>query len=200
MQELNRCYVGLKLPDNLLPNIQNIQMDVRRRGGSDGLRWTSDSELFISLLPLGELRSDILVRVIGQLERIATQFPPFPVMIGGIDGQPSLHSPKTVVVHIRDASGNMAKIAERLRADLGQFLNLPNLQAFNPTIEIGRMKSLDDRSRSNAGRAIKMSQVSEVGAMRFDRLQLLVAAADANGPRLDALENYRLTGEQPDEE
>ena len=174
VEELNRCFVGIRLPQEAQTKLADVQLAIRHKAGSDVVRWSNPSELQIILLPLGELLVARVHQVQLILPSVAAQFRPFEITIEGLGGSPSALQP-------RFPSGEHAGI-EELQAGAGA--------GFQVHIELGRIKTEAEAHRTALGRAIKMTSIGCVWRMRVTQFDLFRSTTTNMGPQLVTINSY----------
>lgn len=193
MQELNRCHFGFRLPSSLAEPVKQTQQEIRRRGADDSLKFAQPHEIAIILLSLGELSPASMKRACEVAAPIAAKCPRYAVNLAGVGGSPNNVMPKTVWIGIVDEPGYLKLFADALRGAMAGIVPLPDHNPFELQVEIGRLRSFNDRARGEIGRALKMTQDREVGSFPIETLELLVNEAGPSGPYLRAVETLPLS-------
>ncbi|MCU0315484.1 MAG: hypothetical protein MUC92_02705 [Fimbriimonadaceae bacterium] len=194
MDSLNRCVVGLKLPAPLVSNVEAAQLDVRRRGGANELRFTSAAEVALVLFNLGEIPPDVVRRAQTVVEAICLRHLPFQLAIRGLGGSPNMVQPKSVWLGIEGDVAALGALQTEIEFNLMGLGNPTARVPFAPHIEIGRMKNLNEAARVAVGRAVKMAGSPEIGVLEVNYLELLLATASHQGPGLSVVSVARLGG------
>ncbi|HEY3781688.1 MAG TPA: RNA 2',3'-cyclic phosphodiesterase [Fimbriimonadaceae bacterium] len=184
MEELNRCFVGIRLPQEAQAKLAEVQLAIRHKAGSDVVRWSNTAELQIIVLPLGELLVERVHQVMSLLPNIAAQFRPFEITLEGLGGSPSALQPRFPWVGV----GGDAQVLMNLHLALERSLMplLPNYQAkgFQGHIDLGRIKIESEQNRTALGRAIKMSPTGCIYRMAVTQFDLFRSATSSGGVHL----------------
>lgn len=192
MQELNRTFVGIRLPGETQQKLAEIQMTIRHKAGSDVVRFNNTAELQLVLIPLGELTVLSFDNVKKALPAVATQFQPFSITIEGLGGTPSNLQPRFVWAGIGGAVDDVIRLHNTLERSLMPML--PGYQAmpFKPHVDLGRMKVESEANRTALGRAIRMAQIGLIAELRVSQFELFRSTATTLGPHLQSEGVYPL--------
>jgi len=193
MQELNRTFVGIRLPIDAQQKLAEVQLTIRHKAGSDVVRFSNTAETQIVLMSLGELNTLTFENVKTTLPRVAAQFKPFPITLEGLGGTPSNLQPRFVWTAI---GGNEAEVIRLHNAvERAMMPIVPGYLAvpFKPHVDLGRMKIESEANRTALGRAIKMAQVGVIYQMEVSHLELFRSTATTQGPHLLSYGTYPLT-------
>lgn len=192
LQELNRCAFGAILPHDLHEVFKVAQTEIRRKGG-DETRGIPAGELALVLVPLGELRVQQVV-VAGELLDQTSVIPSFSMTLQGLSGRPNATMPKSAVVELGGERDRLIQLAQVLRTEAGKLFPVPDSPPFDAGLEIARLRSLNDKGRSDLGRALRVAKFEHEGTLRIDELSLLVMSAGALGPEWKVHRSVRLAG------
>ncbi len=192
LQELNRCAFGAILPHDLHEVFKTAQTEIRRKGG-DETRGIPPGELALVLVPLGELRVQQVVLASELLDQTSV-VPAFSLTLASLAGRPNATMPKSVVVELGGDRDRLIQFAQVLRTQAANLFPLPDSPAFDAGLEIARLRSLNDKGRSDLGRALRVAKFEHEGTLKVDELSLLVMTAGAFGPEWQVHRSARLAG------
>lgn len=71
MDAINRTFIGVRVPPELLPLIDAALLQLKRKPGILDMRWNQPSEYFLNLVTLGEISVATMSRVIPLVAQIA---------------------------------------------------------------------------------------------------------------------------------
>jgi 2'-5' RNA ligase len=182
--ELNRCWLGHPLPRPLLEKIKEAQMQIRRRAGSDAVRWLSPGEVALLLVSLGEIADASVLRVQGIVDQVAKRHAPLSLRLEGAGGSPNVTMPKSAWIGVHGDTDRLKALREDLAVCAQQFVTAVDEKPFEPLIEVGVLRKFDDRARTDMGRAIKMSGIGALGEFTVGAVHVLASRATSAGPAL----------------
>jgi 2'-5' RNA ligase len=192
MSELNRCWIGFPLPSELKAKVAEAQMAVRKRAGSDAIRWHPIGEVGLLLVSLGEIGHTTVLRVEGMIQQVAKNHGPISLTLDGVGGSPSMTMPKSAWIGL---GGEVEKL-KALRRDLAQAVvqlrTAVDEKEFEPVVEIGLLRKFDDRARTEMGRSLKMAQVGLLGGFTMGSVHVLASRASTSGPYLASMSELAL--------
>jgi len=192
MDDLNRTFVGIRLPADVQSKLAEVQQVVRHRAGSDVVRFANPHELQLVILALGELTVATLDQVHRTITPLLPQFRPFELTVDGLGGSPSMLQPRFVWAGIGGDVAELTKLHNIIEANLISILRDYHARPFQPHIDLGRMKIESEQNRTALGRAIKMSQVGYVASLNVSSIETFRSTATPAGPTLEPITIYRL--------
>lgn len=187
MAELNRCWIGFPLPGDLKAKVAEAQMTVRKRAGSDAIRWHPIGEVGLLLVSLGEVGHTTVLRVEGLIDQVAKKHAPIQLSLEGVGGSPSATMPKTAWIGIGGEVDRLRALRKDLAAAVAKLRTAVDEKEFEPVVEIGMLRKFDDRARTEMGRSIKMAQVGSLGEFTMGSIHVLASRASSNGPYLASM-------------
>lgn len=183
------------MPAAIHEKITAIQVEVRKRGGGDSVKWVPFPELALVLVPLGEIRPGTIASIRLALEQVCARHAPVDLALAGIGGSPNMVQPKEVWIGVQ--AGDEARLRS-LVADLEKAVQglsaLPTHPPFEARLDIGRLKVQDDQARTGLGRALRLVQVGELLRGRMNDVQILRSTAGTMGPHLEIEARIPLRG------
>jgi len=137
-----RLFVGIDLPSEIKQILLKFQSDLSHIcvHGS----WKSLDNLHITLEFIGELEPDKISALTETLMKVATNYKPFGLTIGGLGAFPSFKQPHTLWTAI---SGSLTEL-NRLRSDLHHELKIKGFELderqFKPHLTLASRPKLDN--------------------------------------------------------
>jgi RNA 2',3'-cyclic 3'-phosphodiesterase len=194
MEALNRCSIGFRLPPEGVAALSDVQLQVKRRAGAEQVRWTPPSEIFLTLLALGEIQISTLAAVRDALPDVAGRDGPLWLKIDGLGGTPTVLQPRMIYAGV---GGDVQRLAD-LHADLMQRLRalLPDHQQrpLPAHVPIGRSRDGSEQSRTALGRAIRMAQPGDVAEWTAREIELVRYTSGDTGPQIETVAQFPLNG------
>jgi 2'-5' RNA ligase len=194
MAELNRCWLGFPLPAPLLEKLKEAQMQVRKRAGSDAIRWHPPGELALQLVSLGEIANASILRIEGIVDQVVKRHGPMALALEGAGGSPNLTMPKSAWIGVVGDVDALKKLRQDLAICVQQFVTAIDEKEFEPVIEVGILRKFDDRARADMGRSIKVAGIGRLGEFVMPSVHVLASRATSAGPALHSIAELSLTG------
>ncbi len=192
MADLNRCWLGYPLPLALLAKLKEAQMQIRKRAGSDAIRWHPPGELALHLVSLGEIANTSILRIQGIVEQVVTRHGKLALTLEGAGGSPNLIMPKTAWIGVGGETERLKALRQDLAICVQQFVTAIDEKEFEPAIEVGILRKFDDRARADMGRSIKVANIGALGEFTMDSVHVLASRATSAGPSLHSVASLPL--------
>lgn len=191
MDAVNRTFVGIPVPREVSDKIQDNLLLLKRKPGIE-VRWNAPSEYLIQLSSLGEL-SPTTIHMLGQaLPPAVASFPRFRLEVIGFGGTPNLIQPRFAHAELKGDVHLLEEISQAIDRAAAPFVPARDMRGFRPHIPIGRLKTESEPLRVALGRALKMTQVPEMGSIDVDSVSLFVSRATDMGTAYDAVASLPL--------
>jgi len=194
MAELNRCWIGFPLPKSLVVKVGEAQMAIRKRAGSDAIRWQPIGEVGLLLVSLGEVAHTTVLRVEAMLDQVAPKHAPITLTLEGVGGSPNVTMPKTAWIGVGGEVDKLKSLRKDLAIAVAQLRTAIDEKEFEPVIEIGMLRKFDDRARTEMGRSLKMASVGLLGEFSMGSVHVLASRASSSGPHLFSIAERPLAG------
>ena len=118
MDSINRTFIGVRVPPELLPVVDRSLLMLKRKPGILDVRWNQPSEYVLNMVTLGELSVATIARLREAIEGVTNQHPPFELTLEKFGGVPFLGVDGiSIVGHGRSSSRaikNMIYMAEHM--------------------------------------------------------------------------------------
>lgn len=167
-------------------------MSVRKRAGSDAIRWHPLGEVALMLVSLGEVAHTTVLRVEGLLDQVVARHGPVALTLEGVGGSPNATMPKSAWIGVGGEIERLKALRKDVSVCVAQLRTAIDEKEFEPVIEIGMLRKFDDRARTEMGRSIKMAGVGRLGEFSMDALHVLASRSTSAGPRLYSLAERQL--------
>lgn len=190
MDALNRAFIGIRIPQDLQEKLAAVQLDLKRRGGSDAVKWSQKEELHLTLCFLGELRIDQLSNVQRSIDGISSQYPAMNLGLGGLAGFPNATQPKVLVVHVVGDTEALVRLQSELERTVAPFTIHRENKAFSPHVTLGRLRTDSDQARTGMGRALRLVEAKDIGHWRADEYELMRSTVGPMGPTYATIQRY----------
>lgn len=184
MQELNRTFIGIKLPNEAQQKLGEVQMTVRHKAGSDVVRFVNPAEMQIVLMALGELNMMTFENVKNTLPRVVASVRQFQVTIEGLGGTPSNLQPRFIWAGIGGAADQLIALHNAIERTLMPLVPSYQPVPFKPHVDLGRMKTESEANRTALGRAIRMAQVGLIYTLPVVSVEMFRSTATSQGVAL----------------
>lgn len=192
MRDLSRCWLGFPLPAHLLEPVKAAQLQVKRRAGSNAIRWYPPGEVGVMLVSLGELSTSTIVRLDAVLTPVASRHSPLSLTLTGTGGSPSLTMPKTGWIGLEGDVDKLKSLRQELYICVQPLITAIDAKPYEAVVEIGRLRTFDDRARTDMGRSLKLASVGEIGSFTMDAIHVLSSEPGPTGPTLKPIKSFSL--------
>lgn len=192
MDALTRCFIGIRAPNEVQEKLAAIQLDIKRRGGSDAVKWSSKDELHLTLCFLGELRVEQLSNVQRELDGFSLRYPAMELQVDGLSGFPNGTQPKVIAANVTGSDSALVTLQSELEKALEPFVTHRENKAFTPHITLGRVRTDSDQARTGMGRALRLVQTGIIGPWLATQFELMRSAVGPTGPTYATIQGYSL--------
>ncbi|MCH8979939.1 MAG: hypothetical protein IH945_11965 [Armatimonadetes bacterium] len=192
MDALNRCWLGFPLPPEVSELVKQAQLEIKRRAGSDGIRWKPPGEIAVLLVSLGEVSPRTLALMEQAVGPAAGRHAPISLRLEGAGGSPNLTMPRSAWLGITGEVEALKSLQRDLAACTGHLSSTTDHTEFEPTIEIGRLRRFEESARTEMGRSLRMSKIGVLGEFTLDSVHVLCSEATSSGPSLRSITSYQL--------
>lgn len=191
MDALNRCLVGIRLPQGFVTEVANAQMLLRRRLNNADMRWTPPGEVAVVLATLGELTPYQMQTLTREAAEVCALMPPITVSLGGWMPLPNATMPKEVGIGFTGDT----RLLVALQAELAKTLQAHELNAgWRAGIELGKVRSGSDKARGELGTAVRMSPPVDLGSFEVRQAEFWMSVSTGTGPELKTVANLPFEG------
>ncbi len=193
MDAINRTFIGVRVPPELLPIIDAAVLQLKRKPGILDMRWNQSSEYLLTLVTLGELSIATMSRVVPLISQVVGEHHAFTLTLEKLAGIPNMIQPRFAVLQM---GGEGAETAIRLATQLNDITKpvTPPREGkpFQPNLTIGRIKTESEQLRVALGRALKMPEAPPFGTWDINEIELLISTSSTSGVGYKVIESFPL--------
>ncbi|MCW3975158.1 MAG: RNA 2',3'-cyclic phosphodiesterase [Candidatus Bathyarchaeota archaeon] len=162
--------------EKILKKIQEVQEKLVQTEAD--LRIVKPKNIHITMRFLGEISTETVEKVIGQMKEIKSQS--FDIEFKGIGTFPNIKYPRVIWIGIKKGSIELKEIFAQLESRLTKIGFNPDKKGFNPHLTIARVRS--GRNRQTLTDALGHLELYEIGIIRAEILKLKRSTLTPNGP------------------
>lgn len=192
MGPLVRSYVAIRIPDAVMPKIQELQNVIRRKSASDACRWPGPNDMILILCALGEQQWDMVKRASGVLGPICAKYPPLTLNLEGVQGLPNNNQPRYATINVTGDLDGLKRLREEIAGAMAPLIP-PSEKEFSPSVVLGRLKMESEQARTGLGRAVRMTPSEIVATWQAPVVELVRAEASTGGVQYMTVEKFGLT-------
>jgi len=167
-----RSFVAVNLSDEVRAALARAQDGLRKTGAD--VRWVYPPNFHLTLVFLGDVDQDKLGEIAAAIHRAVAGIKPFDVEFVGVGGLPRLDRPRVIYVDVKDETGNLAQLNEKIAAAMAAFDVKQEDRKYLPHMTLGRVASpknlpaLMEASKKLAGQSFGLLNVRSVELMISD--------------------------------
>jgi len=195
MDSINRTFIGVRVPAELLPVIDQALLLLKRKPGILDMRWNQPSEFLLNFVTLGELSIATISRLTDVIQQVASEESAFELTLDKFSGVPNMIQPRFAVLQLGGPGTEACtRIANKL--DLATKAITPPREGrpFQPHMIMGRLKTESEQMRVSLGRALKFPEHEPFATWQITEVELLISTASTSGVGYKAVETFELRG------
>lgn len=169
-------------------------MQIRRKAGSDLVRWTPAGELVFTLVSLGEISPSQIAQVCTVLPGIAMRSPMIDLTLEGLGGSPTNLQPRFLWIGVGGDVPALERLHGEVERAIAPFAGGHEARPLQAHVPIGRLKQESESNRSALGRAVRVAGIGSIGAFRAPAIELVRASATSVGPTLVTVQSFAFGG------
>lgn len=193
MDAINRTFIGVRVPPELLPVIDAALLHLKRKPGILDMRWNQPSEYFLSLVTLGEISIATMSKVIPLVAQVAEENQAFSLTLDKFVGLPNMIQPRFAILQLTgEGAETCIKVAAQLDSLTRSVTPPREGRPFHPHLVMGRIKTESEQLRVLLGRALKMPEQPSIGTWSIDHLDIAITTSSTSGVGYKAIETFPL--------
>lgn len=185
-----RTFIALPIPPADRKIILSLIDSLARRG--DGVRWSSDDQLHLTLSFLGNVSDAELEQVCAKAQEVAARHVPFDLELTGVGAFPNTRRPSVIWIGVEEGSSEVSLLHEDLDRAFAAMGFRDEQRSFVPHITIGRVK----RAAPPTSRTLDLTRWANwSGPLLFvDKAEVMGSNLTRLGPSYSVLATAPLEG------
>lgn len=163
-----RSFIAIEISDDVRRALDNFIRELK--SGGNNVKWVRVEGIHLTLKFLGNIPGSMISEIKDAMERAIDKEEPFDIQVEGSGAFPNLRKPRVFWAGIKEETGRLADLAQRLQDELKSLGFEPENRAFRPHLTVGRVR----QGEKAAGAAGKISEMKDksFGTFRADKLIL----------------------------
>jgi RNA 2',3'-cyclic 3'-phosphodiesterase len=174
-----RVFIAIPLPVDLKAKLVALQQEVRPLPLE--ATWARETGLHLTLKFLGDVDSSQIAPIVSCMTATAQHCHLFSLALAGVGVFPHESSPRVLWVGVRDVTGDLRHIQQRLDAQLAQVGFPPENRPFTPHLTLARLKRVLHRGDFLA--TLKVHRETVLGQLDVDHIELVESQLHPSGAR-----------------
>jgi 2'-5' RNA ligase len=183
-----RAFIAIKIPEDILDQITQIQNVLRGSGAS--VKWVEPENIHLTLKFLGDILEPQVEEIARVMQESTEGVCPFQISISQVGAFPNLRYPRVIWVGVQDVQEALHKIQHRLENGLNALGFAIEEGVFKPHITLGRVKS--QKNKSNLLRTAEPLVNAQLGTLRVTHLYLFQSDLKPTGSEYIVLRSIDL--------
>ena len=193
MDAINRTFIGVRVPPELLPGIESALLTLKRKPGILDMRWNQPSEYYLNMVSLGEISIVTASCVVPVVSQAVSDHQAFSMTLEKFIGLPNMIQPRFAVLHLTGEGAESAvQLASRLDMVTRSVTPPREGKLFQPNLIMGRIKTESEQMRVALGRALKMPEAPPFGTWDVTRIEILISHSSRSGIGFKVVESFPL--------
>ena len=193
MDSINRTFIGVRVPPELLPVVDRSLLMLKRKPGILDVRWNQPSEYVLNMVTLGELSVATIARLREAIEGVTNQHPPFELTLEKFGGVPNMIQPRFAVLQLGGPGAEtLVQLASQLDLATKPLTPPREGKPFQPNMIMGRIKTESEQMRVALGRALKFPEHEPFGVWPITQIELLISTSSSMGVGYNVIETFPL--------
>ena len=143
MNEEWRTFCAIELPPEVRVQLQDHERRLREAVPDASASWSKPENIHLTLKFFGNVRKDNLTRISNASARVAGEFSPFQIKIGGTGVFPKASRPQVLWIGIQDPSGGLSELQRRFEEECTKERFPKEDRAYKPHLTIARIRRHD---------------------------------------------------------
>ena len=140
MSEEWRTFCAIELPEPVREQLRDHASRVREAVPEAGASWSKPENIHLTLKFFGNVPKERLTRISEAGARVAGEFSPFQIKIGGTGVFPRRSRPQVLWVGVDDSSGRLSDLQQRLEEEFAREGFPKEDRGYRPHLTIARLR------------------------------------------------------------
>jgi 2'-5' RNA ligase len=144
MSEEWRTFCAIELPPEVREQLASHAKQLREAIPQASASWSKPENVHLTLKFFGNVAKDKLTRISEAATRVASEFSPFQIRIGGTGVFPRRSRPQVLWVGVEDSSGRLSDLQQRLEDEFARAGFPKEDRGYRPHLTIARLRRPED--------------------------------------------------------
>ena len=144
MSEEWRTFCAIELPSEVRAQLANHAQQLREAVPQASASWSKPENVHLTLKFFGNVPTENVSKITAASSRVASDFSPFQVRIGGTGVFPRRSRPQVLWIGVEDSSGRLADLQQRLEEEFACEGFAKEDRGYRPHLTIARLRRLED--------------------------------------------------------
>ena len=176
-----RAFVAVKLPPELLADVQKLQQRLESRLKTTAVRWTKAEQLHLTLWFLGNVPAERLQDLEAALQQACAGTPPLTLRLEGLGCFPTFKRPNVVWLGVTGDVDALKALAQRVSQETKKFGEHDEKRAFKAHLTIARLRDAPFRELERVGGVIEGTQIEPLGQWTATQVELIRSQLSPKG-------------------
>lgn len=168
-----RLFVGVTAPEQWKVAISDWQRKVQSRLSDEFGRWTSESNLHLTLRFFGSVEENQVVGIAKQLQQVAAATKPFSLAPAPLGCFPNVSRPRIFWLGLKGATDPLIELESHIRIATAEFGEPPEDRPFHPHLTLARLKQPTRQDRDLLTELIRKPTPIEVPDWPIHELEVV---------------------------
>jgi 2'-5' RNA ligase len=187
-----RLFVGVTAPERWQTAISDWRRKAQSRFSDEFGRWTSESNLHLTLRFFGSVEEDQVVAIAKQLQQVAVASKPFSVAPASVGCFPNTSRPRIFWLGLLGATDALVELESQIRTATAEFGRPPEDRPFHPHLTLARLKQPTCQDRDHLAELIRKPTPIEVADWPIHEVELIRSQPGPQGSTYTTLVTIRL--------
>jgi len=173
-----RSFIAANLNDEVRAALAKVEEELRQTGAN--VRWVRPQNFHLTLVFLGYVDQEKLGDIAAAIRTAVEGIKPFDIEFADVGGLPRPDRPRVVYVGIKDASGGLTALNEKISEAMKSFDVKIEDRKYVPHMTLGRVAS--PKNIGALVEAFKKAGGQSFGILRVGSVELMISDLQPSGP------------------
>jgi len=183
-----RAFIAFDLTQDLREALRALQEELRKARAD--VRWVRPEGIHLTIKFLGNITEERVEKIAEAMGTAVKGTPSLTIHLHGLGAFPTLRSPRVVWVGVREETGGLTALQDRIEIEMERLGFLREKRGFRPHLTLGRFKSF--RGREEIVPLLEQWNDREVGAFAPRELVLFRSTLLPSGAEYSRLKSIAL--------
>lgn len=144
MSEEWRTFCAIELPETVRERLADHAKQLRQEVPQASASWSKPENVHLTLKFFGNVPTQNLAKISAAAARVAGEFSPFQIRIGGTGVFPRRSRPQVLWIGVEDSSGRLSELQRRLEEEFAREGFAKEDRGYRPHLTIARLRRPED--------------------------------------------------------